>query len=87
MMKHEEDESKITIGYCFVNVYMEMKDPLQELTYEEIKLIKETYMYHKALEQLKRQDMIDQKLKECNIHPMPFNASQNKKLLKHEYPF
>jgi hypothetical protein len=31
--------------------------------------------------------MIDQKLKECNIHPMPFNASQNKKLLKHEYPF
>ena len=34
-----------------------------------------------------RQDLIDQKIRECNIHPMPFNASQNKRLLKHEYPF
>jgi hypothetical protein len=33
------------------------------------------------------QDMIEQKIKETNIHPLPFNANQNKKLLKHEYPF
>ena len=31
--------------------------------------------------------MISRKIKETNIHPLPFNPSQNKRLLKHEYPF
>ena len=59
MMKEPEDDSKVTIGYCVVNVYMEMKE-VQELTWDEIEVIKNTYMYHKALQQLRKQDMIDQ---------------------------
>jgi hypothetical protein len=34
-----------------------------------------------------RRAMIDKKIKETNTHPFPFNANQNKRLLKHEYPF
>lgn len=34
-----------------------------------------------------RSEMISRKIKETNIHPLPFNPSQNKRLLKHEYPF
>lgn len=33
------------------------------------------------------QDMIAQKIAETAEHPLPFNANQNKKLLKYEYPF
>jgi|TARA_B110000305_G_C19209941_1_gene525364 hypothetical protein len=29
----------------------------------------------------------DAKIREVNLHPQPFNANQNKKLLKFEYPF
>ena len=34
-----------------------------------------------------RRNMIDKKIKETNTHPFPFNPNQNKRLLKHEYPF
>ena len=36
---------------------------------------------------MQRQELIDSKLKETSIHPMPFNPGNNKKALKHEYPF
>lgn len=38
-------------------------------------------------EDIQRRENIDAKIKETNTHPFPFNANQNKKLLKYEYPF
>lgn len=37
--------------------------------------------------ELKRMELVDNKMKETQLHPHPFNANQNKKLLKFEYPF
>jgi len=57
-MQREDD--KVTIGYCIVNVFMKIKGGDKGLSFEEIRLIKDTYLYYKALEQLRKQDMIVQ---------------------------
>lgn len=75
---YREPDNKITVGYCIVNIFMEIEcsyfwssvlvfnhQPWPQkaedgLTFREIQLIKETYLYYKALEQLKKQNMIDE---------------------------
>lgn len=37
--------------------------------------------------QLARQERINNKIKETSLHDAPFNANQNKRLMKYEYPF
>jgi len=37
--------------------------------------------------EFRRRDLINDKIKATEMHSMPFNPGNNKKLLKHEYPF
>jgi len=40
-----------------------------------------------AMKDMAREERIHNKLIETSLHDAPFNANQNKKLMKYEYPF
>ena len=52
-------DDKVTVSFCIVNVLMKPNKDDHPLRYEEIMVIKETYLYYKYLESLKKHKMID----------------------------
>ena len=58
VQRSPDDPDKFNIGYCIVNIQM---TTIGNIEFEpwEINLIKDQFMYHKVLNCLKQQDMID----------------------------
>ena len=58
---------KVTIMYCIVNVFIRPNKDDNPLGCEEMMVIKETYLYYKYLESLKKHKMIDAMIDDLSL--------------------